>query len=377
MRSPTRDRQLISIFSALALHVVIVLLLGLVDIGRSLDSDTRLGPVAVRFEPVPPQQEPLEQKIEPPAAPEEATQEPAQEPTEVPAAEEAQREQAPPAASQRTGEEGEPGAPAAPQQKQTQGPSRAASAEEEWTIPTPSGTSSDDYRTERRRTPYQEPSQEAPASRSREAETTQPVAPEQQEQRSEGSRIVYGEEERAEQTGTGRQEAGPTRPEPQTESPDSSVFSEELMQDLESVRSGREGESQGEGATGSQTTDEAAGNDTPGTPSRGPVPYPSEGSSQVAVEFEGERTTRTLKEYSLPELTEAELAELPRRVEVVVSFTLPPNGRPTYLQTERSSGILEVDIKVKQAVRTWTFSEAPENSDPVEGKARIVIRAAE
>src|SRR6056297_3701426 len=113
MRTPTGDRQIISILAALVIHGIIVLMLGLIDLGQDITDEKRLGPVAVRFEPVPP--ETLSQPAEPPEPEEPPTepQEPSAEP-ETPAAESA----------------------AAPQQQKS--PPRAA-AEEEWSIPTASG----------------------------------------------------------------------------------------------------------------------------------------------------------------------------------------------------------------------------------------------
>jgi len=376
MRSPLRDRQLISIISALAIHVVIVLLLGLVDLDQESDSDTRLGPVAVRFEPeqvpeepVPPREFPEEEEPPEPPEPSEPVEPPeSPETVEVPEEQEAQREQAPPAASQepeaaggRTGEQSSRQTPSEQMPRQEK-------AEEEWTIPSPSGTNPDAFEGERRRIPSRQPREEVPASRAREGREERAVTSEEEQQHSEGSKIVYGEEEAPRPDRSGRE------PEAEERDRETSVFSEELMQDLESVQSAGEEGPRGDGDATDGETGDATGSESSAT---GPVPFPSEGSSRVDVELEGDRTNRTLKKYSLPQLSEEELAEVPGRVEVMVGFVLFPNGRPTDLQTLRSSGSVDVDRKVEQAVRTWAFSEAPQNSEPVQGKARIVIRAAE
>ena len=179
---------------------------------------------------------------------------------------------------------------------------------------------------------------------------------------------MYGDQEQPGESGAGRsREEAAAQSETQPDQ-DRSVFSDETLQDLESVQ----------GSTG-QADGRVEGNQgrTTGETGRGQAgPTPTDGSSPVEFEVEGPRT-RTLRDYSLPELTEEELAELPGRVEVVVSFKLPPSGRPTDLNPEVSSGIVRVDQKVMQAVRTWTFSEAPRDAETVSGRARIIIRAAD
>ncbi|MFO7729677.1 MAG: hypothetical protein R6V86_02825, partial [Spirochaetia bacterium] len=146
MRTPTGDRQIISILAALVIHTIIVLMLGLVDLGQDID-EQRLGPVAVRFEPVPP--EAIPQPTEPPEP-----EEPRTEPQEPAAESEAQV--------------AEPEEPAAAPQQQESPPRQAAAqaqperaAEEEWSIPTPSG--SEIQETERRRAPREPSSEQPPA----------------------------------------------------------------------------------------------------------------------------------------------------------------------------------------------------------------------
>lgn len=372
MRSPTRDRQIISILTALVLHTFIVLLLGLVDLDQGSTDDKRLGPVVVRFEPLPalfpPQSQPDQPEPAPPESP--RTAEPL-----VEQAPRAEQEQAPPAASQQpSGAPASEAAPAepSPSQARPQSSDQQAAAEE-WTIPTPTGRSYEAPRTERMRTPSRQTSEQAPAAESLEGRRETDPSPERETRSSEGSRIVYGEEEQ-----TGESEAGRTRDQSaaaqqaEQERPES-VFSDELLQDLESVESSGSGEGSqtGQSAQTGQTSGERGGSGQ----RSGPAPTPSDGSSPVDFEIEGQRT-RSLEGYSLPELTEAELAELPPQVVVEVSFELPPSGRPRALKTESSSGIVRVDQKVMQAVGTWKFSEAPESAEPVNGRARIVIRAA-
>ena len=303
MQAPFRDRHIISILSALVLHVFVVLLLGLVDLDRELSDDKRLGPVAVRFEPLPPEM--LPQPAEP-------------EPEERPQSAEPQLEDAPEAA-------------------QNQAPPAAAQDRQQ---------------------------SDQPASQAAQA----PPAAEPEQQQSEGSRIVYGEEEQPGESGAGQSsdEAAPAETQPEQ----SSVFSEELRQELESVqRSGQAAGTQGRATGETGTTGQTRGS---GQGQTGPAS--TEGSSPVDFEIEGPE--RTLESYSLPQLTEEELDDLPGRIEIVVSFKLPPNGRPTDLNTESGSVYPEIVQKVMQAVRTWTFSEAPEGSDTVNGRARIIIRAA-
>ena len=336
MRTPTGDRQIISILAALVIHVIIVLMLGLVDLGQDSADEKRLGPVAVRFEPVPP--ETLPQPAEPPE-PEEPPaepQEPAAEP-ESPAAESA----------------------AAPQQQESP-PRAAAAAEEEWSIPTPSGREIPD--TERRRAPREPSSEQPPASRSLEGQTDRRVAPEQQ--RGSGSRITYAEEESTEwESDQRRTDSDRTADESQEGA--ESVFSKELMEELETVQASEEGTANGEAEGGDGT---ATGTSTT---------VRTEEGGNIVYALEGENSTRNLQRSSLPKLSQDELAGLPGRVEVVVSFTLPPSGRTMDLQIERSSGSISVDVKVEQAVRTWEFSDAPQDAEPVRGMARIIIRAAD
>jgi TonB family protein len=143
------------------------------------------------------------------------------------------------------------------------------------------------------------------------------------------------------------------------------VFSEELREDLESVQAAEEGTADGDAEAGDGT---ATGTSTVRT----------EEGGQVVYALEGNDTSRDLLRYSLPQLSQVELSGLPGRVEVVVSFTLPPNGRPLDLKIERSSSSIPVvDAKVKQAVQTWTFSDAPQDAEPVQGMARIIIRVAD
>lgn len=351
MRTPTRDRQITSILAALVIHVIIVLMLGLIDLGQDITDENRLGPVAVRFEPEPP--DTLPQPAEPPE-PEEPEEPPAE-------AQDAQEPQAPAAESQ---------APQGPQESQTsaaepqqqESPPREAAAEEEWSIPTPSGREIPDM--EQRRAPREPSTEQPPASRSLEGRTDQSVAPEQQAGSSEGSRIAYAEEEAPESTESDRRQPDSGRSSGESQEGARSVFSEELMQDLESVQAAEEGPAEGdaEGGDGSAT---------------GATSLRTEEGGQVVYALEGDDSSRDLLQYSLPQLSQEELSGLPGRVEVVVSFTLPPNGRPMDLQIERSSGRIPVDVKVERAVQTWEFSDAPQDAEPVKGGARIIIRAAD
>ncbi|MFW5710897.1 MAG: TonB family protein [Spirochaetota bacterium] len=377
MQSPIRDRHIISILTALVLHSIIVLLLGLVDLDRDLLDDQRLGPVAVRFEHLPSERLPRPAEPEPTESP--RTAEPPLE--EVP---EAEQQQAPPAAAQDRQQAEQPASQSAQgsQAAQASQPAPQSSdqqaAEEEWTIPTPSGRSWEEApRTDRRRTPSSEPSEQTPASESLEGRQETSPAPESGQSRSSGSQIVYGDEEQPDQSGTDRsRDEAAAQSETQPDQ-DRSVFSDETLQDLESVQ-GSTGQAEGmaEGNQGRTTGETGTTGQTSGSGQGQAGPTPTEGSSPVEVDVEGPRT-RTLRDYSLPELTEEELAELPGRVEVVVSFQLPPSGRPTDLNPEVSSGIVRVDQKVMQAVRTWTFSEAPRDAETVSGRARIIIRAAD
>ncbi|MCF7946962.1 MAG: energy transducer TonB [Spirochaetia bacterium] len=351
MRSPTRDRQIISILSALVIHGILVLMLGLVDLGQDITDEQRLGPVAVRFEPVP--SEALQQAVEPPE-PEEPITEP-QEPEE-PATESQE-----PAAEPQASEPAEPAA--APQQPESPQRHAAAAAEEEWSIPTPSGREIPD--TERMRAPREPSSEQPPASRSLEGRTDRNVAPEQQQGNSEGSRITYAEEP-PETRETDRRQADSDRTAENSQEGSQSVFDQELLEELESVQASEEGAANGEAEGGEGT---ATGTSTT---------VRTEDGGNIVYALEGENSTRELLRSSLPELSQEEVSGLPGRVEVVVSFTLPPNGRPMDLKIERSSSSIPVvDAKVKQAVQTWEFSDAPRDAEPVRGMARIIIRAAD
>lgn len=373
MRSPTRDRQIISILIALVLHTFIVLLLGLVDLDQGSADDKRLGPVAVRFEPLPELFPPQRQPEQPePAQPESPrTAEPL-----VEQAPQAEQDQAPPAASQQpSGQPASEAAPAqpAPSQSRPQTSDQQAAADE-WTIPTPTGRSWEAPRTERMRTPSPQTSEQTPAAESLEGRRDTAPTPERETRSSEGSRIVYGEEEQPGESGAGRTRDQSAAAQQGEQESAPQVFSDELLQDLESVESS--GSGQGAQTGQSPQNDRTSGERAGSGQRSGPAPDPSDGSSPVDFEIEGQRT-RSLEGYSLPELTEAELADLPPQVVVEVSFELPPSGRPRALKTESSSGIVRVDQKVMQAVGTWKFSEAPQGAEPVNGRARIVIRAAD
>lgn len=376
MQSPIRDRHIISILTALVLHSIIVLLLGLVDLDRDLLDDQRLGPVAVRFEHLPSERLPRPAEPEPTESP--RTAEPPLE--EVP---EAEQQQAPPAAAQDRQQAEQPASQSAQgsQAAQAAQPAPQSSdqqaAEEEWTIPTPSGRSWEEApRTDRRRTPSSEPSEQTPASESLEGRQETSPAPESGQSRSSGSQIVYGDEEQPDQSGTDRsRDEAAAQSETQPDQ-DRSVFSDETLQDLESVQ-GSTGQAEGmaEGNQGRTTGETGTTGQTSGSGQGQAGPTPTEGSSPVDFEIEG--LDRTLESHSLPKLTEEDLDDLPGRIEIVVSFKLPPNGRPTDLNTEPGSVYPEIVQKVMQAVRTWTFSEAPRDAETVSGRARIIIRAAD
>ena len=344
MRSPTRDRQIISILTALVLHSLIVLLLGLVDLDQEFSDDQRLGPVAVRFEPLP-------ELVPPQSQPDQPEQpQPQSQSTAAPLVEQAPQAQAPQAPQ------------AAPQAADQ------PAAEEEWTIPTPTG-SNEAPPTERRRRPSPQTSEQAPAAESLEGRQERSPASATEQQWSKGERIVYGEQEQPGESGAGRtrdQSAAAQQPE-QESAP--RVFSDELRRELESV------ESTGAGQPG-RSSGETAGSDRSSGQNTGPAPAPSDGSSPVDFDYDIEGQARTLESSPSPQLTEEDLVKLPGQKELVVSFMLPPNGRPTALNTEVSSGYPDIDRKVMQAVRNWTFSEAPEDTEPVNGRARFIIRTA-
>lgn len=355
MQAPFRNRHIISILSALVLHVILVLMLGLVDLDRDLSDDKRLGPVAVRFEPLPSETLPRPAEAEPEEVPE------AERSQAQPAAEDQQpADQATDQSANQAAPEEESQAAQAPQASPQA--SERQETEEEWTIPTPSGRSWEEPRTERRRTPSPQTTEQEPASESLEGRRERSPSSEAEDQRSEGSRIVYGEQEQSDQSDAGRSRDEAAAPDETQPDQSESVFSDETLQDLESVQ--RSGETDPADRTGGEGQGQSG-------------PAPDTGSSPIDVELEGSHTRR-LDEYSLPELTEEELAELPGRIAVEVSFTLPPNGRPTALNTAVSSGYPEIDQKVMQAViRTWRFSQAPQDAEAVNGRARIIIRAAE
>ncbi|MDZ7792504.1 MAG: TonB family protein [Spirochaetia bacterium] len=218
--------------------------------------------------------------------------------------------------------------------------------------------------TERRRAPREPSSEQPPASQSLEGRTDRNVAPEQQQGSTEGSSIVYAEEEPTESRESERRRPDSEGPSEESQEGPPSVFSEELMEELESVQAAEEGTANGDVEGGDGT---ATGTSTVRT----------EEGGQVVYALEGENSTRELERYSLPQLSQEELSGLPGRVEVVVSFTLPPNGRPMDLQIERSSGRIPVDVKVERAVQTWEFSDAPRDAESVKGGARIIIRAVD
>ncbi len=361
MKAAERERLLVSLFSAVVLHVFIVLLLGLVDLQEDLSLSRTLGPVTVRLQQVPPPSVPepvLPQQTEP------RMQEP-----QIPQAAPAQGASQPPAAGSR--------------------PSAAASSAAQ---PQPSVTESADTQTSRpfweqpkgeysgvesgpaedQRVPAaRDPEQRAVARSSEAPEYGEPV-PQKERRWVEESRVITEKPADTSRVGGGGDEARTG----QGTGASDSVLSEELRRQIEGISAA--GDSSGTAGRGGTAGEGKTSGTADGTAADGAASGRTAGSSADApFRIEGVQD-RDLLFYRLPELTEQEKARLPSSLEIAVGFDLMPSGIPANVHLTRgpSTGHPEIDSKIVEAVRSWKFSALPEGStDEVTGIIRIVIRA--
>jgi TonB family protein len=91
------------------------------------------------------------------------------------------------------------------------------------------------------------------------------------------------------------------------------------------------------------------------------------------VEFDTEGVNRRLLSRPDPDLTKEQLAKLPPKIELTLSFRLESSGIITSVSVLSGSGDTEVDTRIRQAVREWRFDRS-EGAEPVEGTLRIILR---
>ncbi|ADK82300.1 TonB family protein [Sediminispirochaeta smaragdinae] len=328
----SRERLGVSLLIALALHLLLALLLGLVD--WSPEADTlRLDPVVLLPPPLPTEPEAV--------TPSEV------EKVEKPEATEPQPEAIVPAPQKAP----ERPAPRPEVAKQT---SPRASAVETPAQPQPRAS---------REQASQPPASAAPlpAPAPRISSSEPPKAPPEPEvvrnNWSPGSEIVYGDEAAGSTSDLSRSD-----------------------EDAEAPTAGEGNEKAASPLLSDSTVEEKLGAIADQATSSGRSGQTSAGSSggtdnasvdEPDVTFEGDQT-RKLLAWSKPEI-EPEMLGGRSSVMVEVQFTLPADGRPLLPEVVSSSGSTELDNVIKQAIRNWKFSEAEDGSS-VKGKVRLIIR---
>jgi len=362
MKAAEKERLLVSLFSAVVLHIFIVLLLGLVDLHEDLSLGQKLGPVAVRL-----------QQVQPRSVPEPVRQqeaEPRVQETRSPQADEA----AAAAASPPSAAESMPSAssPAARTQPPSAGTSGTSASRPFWEQPKGEFSGVETGPAEDRLVPSSRDPQQRAVARASEAPDYGEPIPQRQRSWAEESRVITEKPADTSRVGGGE---GETRTGQETGEPDS-VLSEDLRRQIEGISAAGDSSSpagRGETSGTGKTAGSTAGNAADGTASG----RTSGSSADAPFRIEGVQD-RDLLFYSLPELTDREKAQLPSSIEIAVGFDLMPNGIPANVHLTRgpSTGHPEIDSKIVEAVRSWKFSALPEGStEEVTGIIRIVIRA--
>jgi hypothetical protein len=361
MKVVERERLLVSLFSAVVLHVFIVLLLGLVDLQEDLYPGQKLGPVAVRLQQVPTPSVPEPVR---PLEPEPILQE-----TQSPQADEAAAQEASPAPE--VGSRSSAAASAAPPQPPTTGTADTSAVRPFWEQPRGEFSGVETGPAEDRRVPSsRDPEQRAVAKATEAPDYGEPV-PQRERSWAEESRVITEKPSDTSRVGGGEGAPGTGR---ETAEPDS-VLSEDLRRRIEGISAA--GESSGTAGTAGTDGEGRTTGIVDGT-AAGEASGSTAGSSADApFRIEGVQD-RELLFYRLPELTNREKAQLPSSIEIAVGFDLMPSGIPANVHLTRgpSTGHPEIDSKIVEAVRSWKFSALPEGStEEVTGIIRIVIRA--
>lgn len=360
MKVAERERLLVSLFSAVVLHVFIVLLLGLVDLQEDLYPGQKLGPVAVRLQQVPPRSVPEPVR---PQQPEPKAQEP-----QMPQAAEAAAQEAspPPAADSRSSA----AASAARPQPPATGTAGTSASRPFWEQPRGEFSGVETGPAEDRRRPSSRDPEQRAVTRASEAPDYGEPVPQKERSWAEESRVITEKPADTSRVGGGEGETRPGRVTDESES----VLSEELREQIEGISA-----AESSGAAGRRETagDGRTGDADEGTAAGGASGSTSGSSADAPFRIEGVQD-RDLLFYRLPELTDREKAQLPSSIEIAVGFDLMPSGIPANVHLTRgpSTGHPEIDSKIVEAVRSWKFSALPEGStEEVTGIIRVVIRA--
>lgn len=94
----------------------------------------------------------------------------------------------------------------------------------------------------------------------------------------------------------------------------------------------------------------------------------------INIDFETPGADRKLLSWKDPDLTGEQISRIPPRTEVIVGFTISPEGYPSGLSVVRSSGSADVDAAVMKAMRLWRFEKINNPDVRVEARVRYVIQ---
>lgn len=94
----------------------------------------------------------------------------------------------------------------------------------------------------------------------------------------------------------------------------------------------------------------------------------------INIDFDTPGADRRLLHWQDPVLPEELISRIPPRTEVVVGFTISPEGYLSGLSVIRSSGSADVDAAVIKAMRLWRFEKVNNTNICVEARVRYVIQ---
>jgi TonB family protein len=390
MKAVERDRFLVGFLFAAAIHVLLVLLLGTVDLGVDTSLRKTLPPVRVHLQTVEVQKAPdipvPKEITEPRDLPEPPVMEQTSPPSPLPSETDRSRD----IVSGGSGAAGAAGAASG-----ASGAAGAAGAEypygsdagvgSDFRVPQPSAEARRRAEMEVEQGPRAfsgRTSGSAAGAQSLEGPLTGSVGSPGTGEISGESEVVYADEGRRGPSARDAESAAGTPSAESRELSDSGpVVSDELlrkMEDLGSTAAQGTGDSGGWSPGNASESDggSAAGTGSGGATQDSPQELRS-ASGDVVVSLEKGHPTRRLISSGLPDLSDEQLSQLPGTMEAVVAFTLQPDGFPlVHLPLEASTGYPEIDKSIVEAVRKWKFTPlAGGETDTAEGQARIVIRA--
>jgi len=353
MQAVEKERFFTSLFSAVILHMVIVVLLGFVDLQPDRSLQQTIGPVAVRLQIPPPRflpEPPPESEIEPSSG-------------EVPRI--SQASEIPRQQLDNSSAAGKPAGETPGLQSQTTPSSVPAAGADSAAVSMPSwlqqpkgeysGVESGPSVERRANTARESP--EPPASRSSDAPKYGDPVPEESE-------VIYADSPSPSETApAGIPSDGKTVSQER-------VISSELSREVAGITAA--GTRNGANAADEPRNGESGGTRTDSsdvsTGSPGSAPFQIEGIQN-----------RELLDFEMPVLTDREKSLLPGSLEIAVEFKLMPNGDVSpsvYLTQGTSTGHPEIDIKFVKAVRSWRFDSLPAGkTEEVTGIVRFRIRA--